>query len=146
MFRGNYPAKIDDKGRFKIPTAFRRLLLEKYGPDLYVTSLSGENVQLYPLKVWEEIEKKLINLPTTNPVKMKFLNRCNYYGQLVSLDKQGRVLIKPLLRDTAAMNGEVSVIGHLNYLEVWNTQNFEAKLKTEPVTEADMSLLDQLGI
>lgn len=146
MFRGNYTATIDDKGRLKIPTAFRRLLLEKYGPELYITSFTGENVQLYPFKMWEDLESRLISLPTTNPVKMKFLNRCNYYGQEAKIDKQGRVLIKALLRETASMDGEVSVIGHLTHLEVWNTRNFEQKLKDEPISEADMSTLSDLGV
>ncbi len=146
MFRGNYPAKIDDKGRLKIPTAFRRILLEKYSPEVYITSFTGDNVHIYPLNVWEEIESRLINLPTTNPVKMKFLNRCNYYGQEASVDKQGRVLIKSLLRETASMDGEVSIIGHLTYLEVWNVKKFEQRIKSEPITDSDMSTLSELGI
>jgi MraZ protein len=146
MFRGNYVAKIDDKGRLKIPTAFRRILLEKYSSEVYITSFTGDNVHIYPLNVWEEIESRLINLPTTNPVKMKFLNRCNYYGQEASVDKQGRVLIKSLLRETASMDGEVSIIGHLTYLEVWNVKKFEQKIKSEPITDSDMSTLSELGI
>jgi MraZ protein len=146
MFRGNYPAKIDDKGRLKIPTAFRRILLEKYSSEVYITSFTGDNVHIYPLNVWEEIESRLINLPATNPVKMKFLNRCNYYGQEASVDKQGRVLIKSLLRETASMDGEVSIIGHLTYLEVWNVKKFEQKIKSEPITDSDMSTLSELGI
>src|SRR5436309_2807527 len=59
MFRGSAPAKIDDKGRLKIPTDFRRYLEERYGLDLFVTSVQGDSALLYPLPVWEEIEAHL---------------------------------------------------------------------------------------
>ena len=52
MFRGSAPAKIDEKGRLKIPTDFRRVIEERYGPDLFVTSVMGDAALLYPLPVW----------------------------------------------------------------------------------------------
>ena len=58
MLRGNFSAKIDDKGRLKIPTAFRSLVAEKYGDSLYVTSVTGESVRIYPMAVWAGIEEK----------------------------------------------------------------------------------------
>jgi len=67
MFRGSAPAKIDDKGRLKIPTDFRRAIEERYGPDLFVTSIAGDSALLYPLPVWEEIEDLL-----KNPVHREF--------------------------------------------------------------------------
>src|SRR6202045_4642353 len=63
MFRGSAPAKIDDKGRLKIPTDFRRAIEERYGPDLFVTSIAGDSALLYPLPVWEEIEARLGGSP-----------------------------------------------------------------------------------
>ena len=59
MFRGNAPARIDDKGRLKVPNAFRSLLESKYGRELFLTSLTGEYVRIYPMPVWLEIEQKL---------------------------------------------------------------------------------------
>ena len=59
MLRGNAPARIDDKGRLKVPNAFRSLLESKYGRELFVTSLTGEYVRIYPMPVWLEIEQKL---------------------------------------------------------------------------------------
>ena len=54
MFRGNAPARIDDKGRLKVPTTFRSLLESKYGRELFLTSLTGEYVRIYPMPVWLE--------------------------------------------------------------------------------------------
>ena len=59
MLRGNAPARIDDKGRLKVPTAFRAVIQEEHGRELFVTSLTGESVRIYPMPVWLEIEQKL---------------------------------------------------------------------------------------
>ena len=65
MFRGSAPAKIDDKGRLKLPTAFRRDLEQSYGREIFVTSIRGESVLIYPLTVWQEIEDRLMALPSS---------------------------------------------------------------------------------
>src|SRR5213076_1814490 len=96
MLRGNYTARIDSKGRLKVPTLFRRYVAEKYGSALYLTSLTGECVRIYPMPEWEAIEQRLSLLPSMDPARRKFLDRTNYYGQQSSMDTQGRVLIHPL--------------------------------------------------
>lgn len=146
MLRGNYTTRIDDKGRLKIPTAFRRFVEERHGLDFYVTSITGENVRLYPLVEWENIEQRLALLPTMDPARRRFLDRTNYYGQQAAMDAQGRVLIHPLLRRSAGIIGEVAVLGYLSYLEVWELERFEARLRTEPYTEEDEAAIARLGI
>ena len=94
MFRGNNPATVDDKGRLKIPTAFRTELDEQYGQD-FVTSLDGKSVWIYPLPAWVKIEEKLATLPSMNKAKKHFLDRTNYWGQMARADSHGRVLIPP---------------------------------------------------
>jgi MraZ protein len=147
MLRGNHPARIDDKGRLKVPNGFRTLVESQYGPELFVTSVSGEYVRLYPMAVWLEIERKLAAVPSTNPSKLRFLDRVNFFGQVVALDKQGRVLLPQLLRESAAMVGEVSVLGLQNHLAVWNQKRlFERLFKKEPFTEDDGKALSEFGI
>ena len=113
MFRGNSPARIDDKGRLKVPNAFKSLLESKYGRDLFLSSLSGEYVRIYPMPVWLDIEEKLTRMPSTHPSRLRFLDRVNYFGQAAELDAQGRVLIPLRLREAATMNGEVDVLGQI---------------------------------
>jgi MraZ protein len=146
MLRGNYTARMDDKGRLKIPTAFRRYIEEKYGPDFYVTSLTGEGVRIYPLPEWESVEQRLALLPSMDPARRKFLDRTNYYGQQAALDTQGRVLIHPLLRKAAALAGDVVVLGYLTYLEIWELERFERRLLSDPYTEEDEAAIARLGI
>lgn len=146
MLRGNTPARIDEKGRLKIPTVFRADIEDSWGSDFYVTSITGESVRVYPLSVWQEIEERLAKLPSFNPTKKKFLDRTNYYGQLTSMDKQGRVLIPTLLREAAQMVGEVAVLGCLNYLDVWNDHIFQKRLESEPFTDGDLQVLSELEV
>lgn len=146
MFRGNAPARIDDKGRLKVPTAFRSLLESKYGRELFLTSLTGEYVRVYPMPVWLENEQKLSEVPSTNPAKLRYLDRVNYYGQVSELDTQGRVLIPVRLREAATMNGDVDVLGLYNYLDVWNHDRLLTKMQREPYTDDDARALSEFGI
>lgn len=146
MLTGNFPTKVDDKGRIKIPTAFRQFIEKEYGTELYVTSLSGDNVLIYPREVWMEMMRRIARLPSMEPVKIKFLSRTNYFGQMTSMDKQGRVLIQPLLRESAQMDGEVAVLGSVRHLEVWNKKRYEEYIKAHPLTDKDMTRLAELNI
>ena len=146
MFRGNAPARIDEKGRLKIPSTFRSLLESKYGRELFLTSLSGEYLRVYPTPVWLEIEQKLGEMPSTHPARVKFLDRVNYYGQVAEFDSQGRVLIHPRLRESAGMSGEVDVLGQYDYLDVWNHERFLSRMQRDPFTDDDARALAEYGI
>jgi len=146
VFRGNAPATVDDKGRLKVPNAFRALLESKYGRELFLTSVSGEYVRIYPMPVWLEFEEKLSRVPSTHPSKLRLLDRMNYFGQSSDLDAQGRVLIPVRLREAATMTGEVDVLGQYSYLDVWNHDRFVAKLQREPYTDDDARALSEFGI
>ena len=140
--RGNQIATIDEKGRLKIPSIYRSEIEEtNSGNEFFITSLKGDSVQIYPLSVWQETEDRLAKLPALNPTKKKFLDRTNYYGQLASIDKSGRILIPALLRESARMTGEVAVLGSLNYLEVWNHKRFIDRMKTQQFTDDDYAKL-----
>ena len=146
MFRGNAPARIDDKGRLKVPNGFRSLLEGKYGRDLFLTSLTGEYVRIYPMPVWLELEEKLGKMPSTHPARLRFLDRVNYFGDQGALDAQGRVLIPVRLRDSATMTGDVDVLGQYNFLDVWNHDRFLTKMQREAFTDDDARALSEFGI
>jgi MraZ protein len=146
VLRGNAPAKIDDKGRLKVPSAFRAFIEQQYGLELFVTSVTGESVRIYPMPIWTEIERKLAQIPASLPARVRYFNRVNYFGQVADLDKQGRVVIHPRVREAAEMTGEVDVFGLYNYLEVWNHDRFVKKLLGEPFTDEDARALAEFGI
>ena len=147
MLRGSYSAKIDGKGRLKIPNAFRALVEDQHGAaGLYLTSLSGDSVRIYPMSVWLAVEQRIARMPSTHPARLKFLDRVNYFGQVGEFDVQGRVLVPPKLREAAGMNGDVDVIGQVDYLDVWNHERFLAKLQREAFTDDDARALAEFGI
>jgi MraZ protein len=144
--RGSASARIDDKGRLKIPTQFRGLVRDQTGAEVFVTSLTGECVRIYPMTEWLAVEQKVLEMPSNLPARLKFLDRVNYYGLEGELDGQGRVVISPLLREHAAIVGDGSVIGRINHLEVWNVERFNAKLVREPWGDRDGLKLSKHGV
>ena len=146
MLRGNYAAKIDDKARLKIPNAFRALVEKTHGAELFVTSLTGEFVRIYPMPVWLALEERLARAPSTHPARNRFLDRVNYFGQAAEIDGQGRVLIHQRLRESAGMAGEVDVLGAVDRLDVWNHDRLVAKMLSDPFTDDDARSLSELGI
>ena len=146
MFRGNAPARIDDKGRLKVPNAFRSLLETKYGRELVLTSVTGDYVRIYPMPVWLAIEEKLGQVPSTHPAKLRYLDRVNYFGQVAELDVQGRVIVPVRLRESAMMSGDVDVLGQYDYLDVWNHDRFMTKLQRDAYTDEDAKALSTFGI
>ena len=146
MFRGNHPTRVDEKGRLKVPAEFKRVIDEKYAQKFYITSQDGNIAQVYPFEEWERIEQKLAALSTFNPTKKKFLTRTNYYGQVVEMDGQGRLLIPQILRESAQIRGEVAVLGNLTYLEVRNLEQYRREIEENKFTPEDEKTLDELGI
>jgi MraZ protein len=147
MLRGNYPTRTDEKGRLKVPADFKRELDERYGADrYYVTSRNGQTAEIHPMEEWEKIEQKLSAVPTSNPYRKKFLEITNYYGQVVEMDAQGRLLLPALLREKANLRGEVAVIGMLSYLEVRNMEAYSKQIEENPLSDEDANALSELGI
>ena len=146
MLRGSSLAKLDEKGRLKLPASFRAVLEPKFGSDYFVTSLRGDSVRIYPMDVWLRIEERLARASSLNPSVMRFKNSVNYFGQSSPMDAQGRILIHPLLRERADVRGEVVVLGQQDFLEVWNRTAFEERLQADPLTDSDLGALSDLGI
>jgi len=145
MLRGNHPATVDAKGRLKIPAAFLAELREA-GEKFYVTSEKGDRAMIFPLRVWDEIEAKLKNISRHSQAKKKYLDITNYYGQLVEMDSQGRVLIPAVFREAAQVVGEVNVMGNQDHLTVWNCTRFLDRLINNPLTQEDERELGDSGV
>jgi MraZ protein len=129
MFRGNHPTRVDEKGRLKLPAEFKRRVDELYGPQFYITSMDGKRAQVYPLKEWEQIETSLAKMSPMDPVRKKFQDVTNFYGQMAEMDAQGRLLIPQKLRELAKVTGDVNVLGSQTLLEVVNAELFYAEMK-----------------
>jgi MraZ protein len=140
-FRGNHTAKVDEKGRLKMPAAFKQLVDAEHVTQFYITSTNGESAEVWPLPEWEEQETLLDKSSTMEEAVDKYLNLTSYYGQQVEMDAQGRVLLPQILRGTASLDAEVAVRGKLRFLEVKNLQKLEASLPADAITGEDRQKL-----
>lgn len=118
-FRGHAEARLDNKGRLKMPSVFRKIFENAHGPHLFITALTDECLQIYPLAVWEDIEAKVNRLGSMNPLRRKFMTRANRCGAEVEMDNQGRVSLKPVQREIASLKDETVLIGCTDHLELW---------------------------
>lgn len=143
---GHAPAKVDDKGRLKIPAEFRKIIEAKYGPDCFITSEDGQRGLIYPMPVWFDYQARLAKVPSASPPKKKLLERLNYFGQTGAIDGQGRVLIPGILRNVAGISDDVVVIGNNDHLIVWNEERIQRRLAENPLTDEDYKELELHGV
>ena len=141
MFRGNHPAKVDEKGRLKLPAAFKQLLEAQNVTQFYITSADGKSAEIWPLPEWEKRERALAEFSTLDDAVQKYLNLTSYFGQQVEMDNQGRVLLPQILRGKATLDGDVTVFGKMVYLEVHNREMFEKNLAANEMTTDDRKAL-----
>lgn len=144
---GSFRAKFDKSGRIKIPEKFRTAIEEEYGNELFITSLTEESIQIYPLSEWQ----KLTGIATEGatllkPVVRNFMIRVNRLGTKYAIDSKGRILINQILREKAKLDEEVEIIGLSNHLEVWNREILDEKLKEKPLTDEDFELISELKL
>ncbi len=143
-FRGNHPAKVEDGGRLKLPGPFKKMLDDANVTQFYITSQDGQSAQIWPLPAWEKQEALLAESSTMDDAVEKYLNLTSYYGQQVEMDKQARVLLPQILRESAKLDAEVAVRGKMNYLEVQNLKNLEESLPANALTAEDRQALEPI--
>ena len=144
MLRGRVSAKIDDKGRLKVPSAYRAFIETEWGTALYLTSLSptGECVRLYPMKIWEAIEATLQkDRASLDTSRKAFELTTSYWGQMAELDAQGRVVLPPQLREAAGASADVEVLGLTTCLEVWNSDRLKLKVERVGLNDEHLAAL-----
>jgi MraZ protein len=137
MFRGNIPTRVDEKGRLKLPADFKRLIDENYDAKFFITSKDGKRAEIWPLQEWKKIEARLALIPNSDLAKKKFLDCVNYFGHETEMDAQGRLLIPQLLRETAKLDGDSSVLGLTDHLAVVNHDDLKLQIGVSPWSTAD---------
>jgi len=142
---GSSVARFDKSGRIKIPEKFRIAIEEEYGKELFITSLTDEAIQIYPLPVWNSLTGIAgEGAYHFRPSIRKLLIRVNSKGMKYRIDSKGRVLINQILREKAKLEDEVEVIGLSNHLEIWNKTVLEEMLEEGPLTDEDFENIAEL--
>ncbi len=126
MFRGRYEHTIDSKGRISIPVKFRDVLNGKDTNGLIVTNEFDGCLVAYPINEWKIVEEKISSFPDIRK-EIKAYQRFFISGAVeCPIDKQGRILIPPILRDYAVLKKDVVFVGMLNKFEIWSRENWKA--------------------
>ena len=152
LFRGTQTGNVDEKGRLKLPAKVRQRFENRYEDrDVFITSLDGKVVKVFPLREWEAVETRLSEKSTESKdmdgeVKDKILFQANKYGSEESLDNQGRVLVPAVLRETAGMSGEVKILWSSNHLLVLSASRFEEVAEQKTLTAEESQHAANLGI
>ncbi len=146
VLMGHAPARIDEKGRLKIPASFRKIIEDRFGQDCFITSTDGERALIYPMSVWHDFQARLAKVPSTSMAKAKLLERVNYFGHAAAIDLQGRVLVPTVLRNVAGIADDVVVIGNQDHLIVWNEERIQRRMTDAPMTAEDFKELELHGV
>ncbi|MGH8272211.1 MAG: division/cell wall cluster transcriptional repressor MraZ [Gammaproteobacteria bacterium] len=120
MFRGLNQVSLDAKGRLAIPVRYREPLTEMSGGELVATVDRDRCLLLYPRTRWEEIESKLVQLPSLQPEARAVQRMLLGHAADMQMDSHGRVLLPPALREYAELDHKVVMIGQGNRFELWS--------------------------
>jgi MraZ protein len=141
--RGSAETTVDEKGRFKVPAVFREPIEEIWGSEFFLTSITGSDVLVYPMPVWNVFEEKIATLPVVHRARAKFLERFNTFGAAARMDPQGRLLVPSLLRDVSGIDGEALVLGQTDHLKLVDKTRHLKALKASTLTDEDYDALSR---
>lgn len=116
MLTGTSTATLDKFGRIRIPARFRKIIEEKYGKEVFVTSFSLKNIRIYPLAEWDKFASIICERIKEDPKAMRLALRINRLGMKTEMDKHGRVMIHKLLRDRINLEGKITIEGREDHL------------------------------
>ncbi|MDH4164385.1 MAG: division/cell wall cluster transcriptional repressor MraZ [Nitrospirota bacterium] len=142
MFRGSFEHSVDSKGRVSVPSKFRDIVADRYEGKLVLTMDYDNCVAVYPLEEWERFEEKIKALPQTQKEVKDFVRFLFSSATECELDRQGRILIPPALRDSAGISKSVMVVGIINKMEIWSKAAWDARKSQsgDKISEALSSL------
>lgn len=144
MFRGATKVTLDAKGRFAIPTRYRERIAARCGGQLVVTVDRDYCLLVYPLPDWEEIERKLVRLPSLNKQARRLQRLMVGYASELDLDGHGRILLPRELRDFASLERQAILIGQGNKFELWDEERWNEKRDSWLTDDQDMGLPAEL--
>ena len=127
MLRGLNELNLDSKGRLAIPTRYRDTLDRHCEGRMVVTVDRDRCLLLYPLPDWEEIERKLVKLPSYNEPARRLQRLLIGHATECELDGAGRILLPPPLREFASLSKEIVLIGQGNKFEIWDAQTWNVR-------------------
>jgi MraZ protein len=126
LFRGISPLTLDSKGRLSIPAKYRQALQDAAAGQVIVTVDQDRCLLLYPLPIWESIERQLIQLSSTHARARALKRLLLGHAEECCLDASGRIVLPAPLREFANLDKRVVLVGQGNKFEIWDEQAWQA--------------------
>jgi len=142
MFRGVVNLNLDAKGRMAVPTKYRAILSERFGGEVVITVDPDRCLSIYPLKIWEEIERKLDRMPTFDASARKLQRALIGHATEVEMDANGRLMVPAPLREFAGISKKAVLMGQTRKFELWDAEQFEVKRTAWMDDIKDIAALD----
>ncbi len=139
-FSGSPKAKLDERGRLKMPAEFKSFIEKKYGKDFnafYITSREGKDAELYPMPEWQQYQARIFKMPKGLPLRKKLMASNALYGERADMDPQGRLLMPEELRKEGMVNMDVKVSGEGALLRVKSLTGLRESVRNNPYTAQD---------
>jgi len=148
MFKGRHEHTIDAKGRVSIPSRFREVLSARYGEDrLIVTSFNEPCLMAFPVAEWQALEEKVRALPRFDPKVMQFKRLFISGASECPIDRNGRILIPPVLREFAGLERDVIWAGMVEFIEIWSRASWYRMFEQSRGQGSDLGgALGELGL
>ena len=134
-FIGEYSFVIDSKNRINIPSAFRKQLKKSDNKTFVVTRGVDSCIWVYPLGEWKKIEKELNKLSSLSSASRTFLRNHLRHANIVSYDDQGRIILSKQLIDYANIDKDLTIIGVLNKIEIWDKKALISHEKNSSIND-----------
>jgi len=144
VFRGATKVTLDAKGRLAIPTRYRERIATRCDGELVVTLDKDHCLLVYPLPDWEEIERKLVRLPSLQKRTREMQRIMLGYATEVDVDGAGRILLSRELREVAGLERQAMLIGQGHKFELWDEERWNAIRDDWLNTEDDGELPPEL--
>jgi len=148
MFRGSSFHTIDSKGRIIIPARFRDVIKAGGGDGVMVTRLDN-SLFVYTFDQWSKIESKILSMAETSEYMRRFRRVFIGGASDCNCDKQGRILIPPVLRQYAELEKEIVLVGQIVHFEIWSKENYERQvmqMEEDMEKEAVSNEIAKLGL
>lgn len=150
MFRGTFEHTVDEKGRVSVPSRFRELLQASEDGRVVITNFSVSGtpcLDVYPLSAWQRLEEQLRTKPQFHPQVMNFILYYVSRAHDCDLDRQGRILLPPTLREFARLQRDVVFTSALDKFRIWDREAWGAVFSSaETAFSLNPELLGELGI
>jgi MraZ protein len=127
VFRGATKVTLDAKGRLAIPTRYRERIAASCDGQLVATVDKDYCLLIYPFPDWEEIEMKLVALPSLNRQARRLQRLMVGYATEIDIDGHGRILLPRELREFAGLGRQAILLGQGNKFELWDEDSWNKK-------------------